>query len=577
MIRIRRVYSTVAPADEARVQQVQEIFRAHFATVAEYAEKIPDLLNHPFRYGYAAVLLVAERDNGGVAGFALILHFPEVNCSMLDYMAVAPKIRGGGIGGALYEATREYVHDLGSRGLYMEVQPDDPKIVKDPATLDQNRRRLRFYEQYGVRPIVNTAYETPLGESPAPHLLFDGLGRDKPLGRDEARSSVRVILDRKYARILPPGYIDRVVQSFTDEPVQVRPPRYVKAPTVEVSHGRLLKSFALVASEGHEIHHVRDRGYVERPARVGAILEGLAPTDLFDRLPAKHFGEAEIRAVHDGDFVTYLKVVCEKLPRKSPVYPYVFPIRRPERKPKDLSVRAGYYCIDTFTPLDRGAYHAARAAVDVALTAAEEVLAGRRVAYALCRPPGHHAGRRTFGGFCYFSNAAIAANHLSRFGTVAMLDIDYHHGNGQQDIFYQRRDVLTVSIHGNPNIAYPYFSGFVDEVGEGEGKGFNRNFPLIETADDAVYLDAFEKAVKTVEHFAPKFLVVCLGLDTLRGDPTGSFSLTTKAMGVIGRRLGGLGLPLLVVQEGGYNLRNLKRGAPALFQGIAKALAEKFV
>lgn len=240
-----------------------------------------------------------------------------------------------------------------------------------------------------------------------------------------------------------------------------------------------------------------------------------------------------------------------------------------------MAVRAGYYCIDTFTPLDRNAYVAARSAVDVAMTAAEDVLAGRRVAYALCRPPGHHAGRRTFGGFCYFNNAATAANHLSAFGKVAVLDLDFHHGNGTQDIFYRRADVLTVSIHGHPNIAYPYFSGFADEVGEDAGRGFNRNFPLPEDASEAAYAEAFDKALKLVARFSPAFLVVSLGFDVMRGDPTGAFFLSPGYMETVGRRLVEMGLPMLLVQEGGYNLRNLRRGGAALFRGMGKALGER--
>jgi acetoin utilization deacetylase AcuC-like enzyme len=216
---------------------------------------------------------------------------------------------------------------------------------------------------------------------------------------------------------------------------------------------------------------------------------------------------------------------------------------------------------------------AARASVDVAMTACEEVLAGTPMAYALCRPPGHHAERRVYGGFCYFNNAAIAAHHLSMHGRTAVLDIDFHHGNGTQDIFYSRPDVLTVSVHGHPDYSFPYFSGFTNEAGEGPGIGFNRNFPLAPSTDDVAYLRTFEKAVGRIERFRPSFLVVSLGLDVLKGDPTGTFVLTVKALRSMGRRLAGLAIPLLVVQEGGYNLRNLQRGTVSFFRAVAKALA----
>ncbi len=570
MIRIRQVYGASLPADRHRVDQVREIFLAHFAYAAEEAEKIPDHLDHPFRHGYRTILLVSENARSAVTGFSLFLHFPEINSSFLDYLAVRPGTRGGGLGSALYEATREYLVNLGSRGLYIETLPDDPALLEDPADLKENRRRLRFYEGYGVRPIVNTAYDAPAPDLRAGYLLFDSLGRKDPLGRDEARAAVRLIIQRKHGGSVTEEYVDKVVESFTDEPVRFRPPRYVKTADLPraAETGRLEKPFARVSSEAHSVHLVHQRGYVERPARVGAILEGLEPTGLFAEVKPRRFGEGAIREVHDRDFVNYLKAVCRTITGPRPVYPYVFPVRRPERRPKDLAVRAGYYCVDTFTPLDRNAYRAARSAVDVVLTAADELLAGRRVVYALCRPPGHHAGIRTFGGFCYFNNAAVAAQQLSKWGRTAILDIDYHHGNGTQDIFYRRPDVLTLSIHGHPAIAYPHFSGFADERGEGPGKGFNRNYPLPAGADDRLYLEAFERAAARIERFRPAFLVLAVGFDTIRGDPTGTFLLTPGVLEKVGLRLGGMEVPVLAVQEGGYSLRNLRRGPPALFRGL---------
>lgn len=253
------------------------------------------------------------------------------------------------------------------------------------------------------------------------------------------------------------------------------------------------------------------------------------------------------------------------------MYPDTFPIRRSDRRPRDLPVQAGYYCIDSCTPLYRNAYLAARASVDVAMTAAEEVLAGTPVAYALCRPPGHHAERKVYGGFCYFNNAAIAAHQLSRHGRTAVLDIDFHHGNGTQDIFYARNDVLAVSVHGHPDYSFPYFSGFSTETGEGAGLGFNHNFPLPPDTDDAGYIKTLEKALARIDRFRPEFLVVSLGLDVLKGDPTGTFVLSVDGMRGIAQRLAQRNIPLLIVQEGGYNLRNLKRGAVAFFRSLVES------
>lgn len=576
MIRIRRVYSSALPADRHSIEQAQAVFRLHFTDHLDVIDGIPDLLDQPFRYGYRTVLLVSEKARRAVTGASLVLHFPEVNSSFLDFIAVPSRTLGGGSGSALFEATREQLQQLGSRGMYLETLSDDPREVPNPSTLQQNRQRLRFYEQYGLRPVIGTDYEKPVGDLPAGPLLFDGLGRKVPLGSTEARAAVRCILQRKHRDSLNAADIERIVRSFRNDPVQFRPPQYVQSAKQphEVTSHRLEPAFALVSPKGHEVHLVHQRGYVERPARIGAIMEGLSPLGLFREVAPRRFGEGAIREVHDGNFVNYLKAVCRKLNTTHPVYPYVFPIRRPESRPKDLAVRAGYYCVDTFTPLDRNAYQAARGAVSVALTATAELLSGRRVVYALCRPPGHHAGRRTFGGFCYFNNAAIAAHRLSKWGKVATLDIDYHHGNGTQDIFYERDDVLTVSLHGQPSIAYPHFSGFADERGEARGRGYNRNFPLPERTGQEPYLEAFSKAMDLIARFKPEFLVLSLGLDLLKGDPTGSFVVPVKALSKIGTNLGALGLPLLVVQEGGYSLRNLRRGAPALFLGIQQGLRE---
>lgn len=574
MIRIVRINRTLLPIEKERIAQVQEIFRQNFSAVSEYADKIPDLLENPIQYGYTTGLLVSEASLGRVTGFSLVLYFPKIRSGLLDFMAVRRDIHGGGTGSVLYEATREYLKQMGCLGLYLEALPDDPKIVSEASLLKENQRRLRFYEGYGARPIVGTEYETPLGPSPAPYLLFDGLDRNVSLGRSQCRAAMRTILTKKYSHLVSPDYIERVVESVIDDPVRIRELKYLKAETVTANHHaeRLEKPFAMVSCDVHQVHHVHERGYVERPARVGFIRQGLEATRLFEASPLKHFGQEHITAVHDADFVNYLKAVCLKLHGKRPVYPYVFPIRRPQRRPKDLAVRAGYYCIDTFTPLDRNAYDAAKAAVDVALTAAEAVVRGRRLAYALCRPPGHHAERRVFGGFCYFNNAAIAAQYLSKHGKVAILDIDFHHGNGAQDIFYGRPDVMTLSIHGHPNFAYPYFSGFADETGEGDGIGFNHNYPLAENAGTPEYLAALEKALTQVQKFSPMFLVLCVGFDIMKGDPTGSFGLNGAAMKEIGRAVGAMNLPTLAVQEGGYSLRNLRVGSAAMFNGFAEAL-----
>jgi acetoin utilization deacetylase AcuC-like enzyme len=301
---------------------------------------------------------------------------------------------------------------------------------------------------------------------------------------------------------------------------------------------------------------------------VRSILKELDKTSLFQPHPPRTYSENFLTSVHDRDYVEYFRKVCRNLPAGQSISPYVFPIRNTARPPKELAVRAGYFCIDTFTPLNANAWKAAKGAVDCALTASTLILEGYRLAYALVRPPGHHAERRAFGGFCYFNNAAIASQMLSDFGRVAILDIDYHHGNGQQVIFYPRSDVLTVSVHGHPRFAYPYFSGFEDEIGEAEGTGYNMNLPLTEQLTSDQYLAALAKALKRIAKFRPDYLVVCVGFDTAKGDPTGTWELSGADFTQIGQAIGRMQLPTLMVQEGGYRTRSIGVNARHFFTGV---------
>ncbi len=573
MFRIRRIHDDTLPQDREAIATAQSILREQFQLLSrEEIEELPGLLRDPVGHGFRTVLFVADV-RGKVQGFALLMHFPDLRFCYLDFISVPKAMTSRGLGGALYERMRQEARALKSWGLFFECLPDDPALCADPGALAQNRARLRFYERYGARPIAGTAYETPLkpgGDCP-PYLVLDALGRERPLSGRAARRIVRAILERKYRGVCPPEYVDLVVRSFRDGPVLLRSPRYAEpapapAPSPAVPPDRRI---ALVVNDRHEIHHVRERGYVEAPVRVSRILEPLRRSGLFEEIPAHRFPDARIKEVHDADYVDYLKRVCLRIPAGRSVYPYVFPIRNQARPPRDLPVRAGYYCIDTFTPLNPNAWRAARRAADCALTAAAAVADGRRLAYALVRPPGHHAERRSFGGFCYLNNAALAAQHLSRLGKVAVLDLDYHHGNGTQHIFYSRADVLTVSIHGHPSFAYPYFSGFREERGEGEGLGFNRNFPLGERVDGRMYRNVLRRALDVVRAFNPVFLVLALGLDPAKGDPTGTWTLSARDFLANGRMVAELDLPTVVVQEGGYRTRSLGSNARHFFQGLS--------
>ena len=572
MFRIRRVYDDITPANKDAIAEVQNILRTQFPRLlTKTVDKLPEQLRNPLKYRFRSIVFIAEGAKGKIDGFALLYHAPFLKFCYLDYLSAAKGKMGGGIGGALYERVREEAFDLKAIGLFFECLPDDPRLSRNPEIRKQNRARLRFYERYNARPIVNTVYETPVkpGEDNPPYLLYDDLGQAIELSRDKAREIVRAILERKYEGICPPEYVDMVVTSFQDDPIRLRNPRYVKESPLPIKYRiRADKRIRLVVNDRHYIHHVEELGYVESPVRIDSILNELGNTDLFEKVATRHYSEKHIKAVHKSGFVDYLRRVSAKLEASESLYPYVFPLRNRTRPPKALPLRAGYYCIDTFTPINGNAYLAAKRAVDCTLTAARTLLEGYRLAYALVRPPGHHAESGSFGGFCYFNSTAVAAEYLSKYGKIAIIDIDYHHGNGQQEIFYERSDVLTTSIHGHPSFAYPYFTGFVGEKGRGEGRGYNINIPLPENVDGEFYQSVLRDALKRIKRFAPRFLIIALGLDTAKEDPTGSWNLIAKDFENIGVMLGVLRFPTLVAQEGGYDTRVLGINARHFFTGL---------
>ncbi len=222
------------------------------------------------------------------------------------------------------------------------------------------------------------------------------------------------------------------------------------------------------------------------------------------------------------------------------------------QKPKSLLGLAGYYIMDLSACIVEGTFPAALASANCALSAAQAVGGGERSAFALCRPPGHHAGKDYAGGYCFINNAAVAANWLSSKGHVAILDVDYHAGNGTQDIFYERDDVMTISIHADPDFEYPHFIGFAGERGRGRGFGFHHNFPLPKGTGDAEYLYMLDKALALIREFKPVYLVVSAGMDIYADDPLGTVKVSTQGIGEIGKRIASLGLPTVIVMEGGY-------------------------
>lgn len=573
MFRIRRLHDTTLPIDKLAITEIQRILKVQFPLMAqEDIDDLPKKLTDPFKYKLRTIVLVAESERHKVKGFAILQHAPDLKFSYLDFISIAPNITHGGVGGALYLRVQEEAKELGSFGIFMECLPDTPQLCRDPKILKENIARLRFYEQFGVYPIVNTKYETPVkaDDDCPPYLVVDTLENKTSISNSTAKKIVKAILNRKYEQTCSPEYVEMVVSSFRDNPIKLRPPKYKAHDQDIAEHHDIDHKIALIVNDQHQIHHIKSKGYVESPVRIKSILKGLQRLNIFDIHEPKTHSDKILKEVHEPEFVEYLKKTCAKLSEKESIYPYVFPIRNQTRPPKDMAIRAGYYCIDTFTPLNKNAYLAARKAVDCALSAGEKLTEGYRLSYALVRPPGHHAERRAFGGFCYFNSAAIAAHYLSSFGKVAVLDIDYHHGNGTQDIFYERNDVLTLSIHGDPSFAYPYFSGFADEQGAGAGVGFNINYPLPEKCSIETYTKTLKSALARIKDFDAKFLVLALGLDTAKNDPTGTWALSPEDFKNNGKLIAELEIPTLVVQEGGYRSVSLGVNAQNFFKGLIR-------
>lgn len=324
-------------------------------------------------------------------------------------------------------------------------------------------------------------------------------------------------------------------------------------------------------------HEFLDGQYIkftEAPVRAETIFQALQAAQIAAITAPDNFDLEPILAVHTQDYLDCLRTIyyrwCKSGATTAAAMPGIIPTRNlPRRSPSPLA-EIGYYSMDLSAPVTGGTYGAALAAARCALTGAARLIDGEKSAYALCRPPGHHATQDQMAGFCYLNNAAIAANFLTQNGgkRVAILDIDVHHGNGTQTIFYNRADVLFISIHGSPEWEYPYFLGYADERGEGPGLGFNINYPLEQGVDDASYLSVVDEALGHIKNFAPEYLVLSAGFDTFKDDPLGKFKLTTPCYETIGRKVTALGLPTLVVQEGGYAVSALGDNVISLLRGV---------
>ncbi len=337
-----------------------------------------------------------------------------------------------------------------------------------------------------------------------------------------------------------------------------------------------------VYSGEHRQHHgvaELDRGClvpcVEQPARAEAVLRALTAANL-GPIVAPHDVSLDmsldlLRRVHDSGYVDFLHTAFARWQHPGDALPYCWPPGgRSQAPPPSLHGQLGHYAYDASTPITAGTWEAATAAVRVTLTALRRLHAGARMVFALCRPPGHHAGPDYYGGYCFFNNAALAAQAWVEAGArVAVLDVDYHHGNGTQDLFYRRDDVLFVSIHADPAEEYPFYCGHADERGEGPGRGYNHNFPLPLGTGWPLYQRVLSEALDLIATFEPDGLVVSLGFDTYAQDPIARFSLQSGDYPLLGRAIATLNLPTLFVLEGGYHLATLGHHAVAVLQSFA--------
>jgi acetoin utilization deacetylase AcuC-like enzyme len=341
----------------------------------------------------------------------------------------------------------------------------------------------------------------------------------------------------------------------------------------------------IIHSDQHQRHAALgefNRGRIgeayERPERAERIHAALAASGLGPVLGPDAFGLEPVLRVHDRAYVEFLRTAHAQwraAGRDGDALPMSWPVRgfRNDRVPDAIDGRLGLYSYDVSTPITAGTWEAVSTAADIALTAARRVVEGDPAAFALCRPPGHHAARDCYGGYCYLNNAAIAAQFLrdQGAGRVAILDVDYHHGNGTQAIFYDRADVMYVSIHGDPRTEYPYFLGHADERGEGAGRGCNLNLPLPAGTRWQAWSDALETACRAVRDFAADALVVSLGVDTSGDDPISNFGLEYKDYPCMGRRVAALQLPTVHVMEGGYGLESIGEHVVGFLAGFVKA------
>ena len=315
--------------------------------------------------------------------------------------------------------------------------------------------------------------------------------------------------------------------------------------------------------------------FPDSPERTRRLKAGAEAAGLSFIAP-ETFGREAFTTLHPERYVDFLEKGHEQW-RAVPgafaeMMPSIRQLESPAGYPRDILGRAGWHQQDFSCPITAETWASVKASAETALTAAKLVLEGERAAYALSRPPGHHAFAERAGGFCFLNNSGLAAQALrARHGKVAILDVDVHHGNGTQGIFYARKDVLTISIHGDPADYYPFFYGYADQRGEGEGEGFNLNLPVPVKSGDAVWQAALAKALKAISDFGAGAMVLALGLDAHEADPLNGGAVTREGFRVMAREIAALKLPTVIVQEGGYLTEFLSGNLTTFLEGFQGA------
>jgi acetoin utilization deacetylase AcuC-like enzyme len=315
------------------------------------------------------------------------------------------------------------------------------------------------------------------------------------------------------------------------------------------------------------------RPYWEVPARADALLGALCAAGLVPK-PAGDHGLAPIVRIHDADYLSFLQTAFARwqtLPGSGPILRApAYAVRHKARRPDAVAGQAGWYLSSVTAPIVAATWTAALGSAHAAIDAADAVHSGEKCAYSLCRPPGHHAHSDMAGGFCYLNNAAIAAQRMldQGAGSVAILDFDVHHGNGTQQIFYERDDVHYVSVHGDPAGLYPWFAGYADETGAGRGLGWNLNLPLPAGARDGQFTAAVEQGLDAIAGKRPAALIVSVGFDAQKGDPAANLAVGAEGFATTGRQIASLGLPTVLIQEGGYLVERLGINLTAFLAGM---------